>query len=413
MRNIKNLSINIKSCEINDEVIINLSKYISSIQNLEDLDLQITENCVLSENALEQFFLGLSQQKNIEKLKMHIISLSSLNLQNKFIETLKLDFQYLYGQEDRYDNIGISLQNMKNLIYLDLNISQQVTSICLDGIGESLTNLKNIKTLKLSLLTNYTYVDSFQKGINSLCNLENLKLQIRKRDLQKKIQQEQSQLQKEVVCIKNLSKLTIFELKLNSMTKFIFFLQTETEDEYIEDLFREIKHLVNLNQLVLNVMPSSFSFDASKILSDSLNKLKYLQKITLGIITQEKITLETVKNIRDGLKKHKNLSILNAYLTEDLQQEQENYQLKMIRQRFPIGTNLVKFAQCANFLLQLLEEKQNVENASNSQFLYEKQFPIGTNLVKFAQCANFLLQLLEEKQNVENASNSQFLYEKQ
>ncbi|KAL4494035.1 hypothetical protein ABPG72_015991 [Tetrahymena utriculariae] len=490
---IKKLFFNIKSSEINDQIIINLSNQIMEIKDLQNLDLCITENSILYENSYKQFFRGLSKQKNLEQIKIDINSLNSLNLQNQFIETLKtyqnlkildlkfhqiqgihgennqnifiylremifmeylkLNFQGLYGKEDKYDNIGKSLENMKQLNYLDLNISQQVTSICLHEIGKSLVNLKNIKNLKLSLLTNYSYVDSFNNGINSLCNLEELILQIRKREIQKNLQQEQSQLQKEVACIKNLSQLKIFNLQLNSLTvhqinvskelvdifqsaqnlslvsldfnyrisdelcvlaqalcclkhltsfklnfiiqtsikeekiiqfleligqiqslevlelrifkiqnihllyfskgfqylfslkKFVFFLQTVTKDDYIQDLFKEIKHLANLKELVLNVMPNSFSCEVSKILSESLNKLNYIQNITLGIVISEIITLESVKNIKNGLKNHKELNIFSAYLIDDLEDELENNQLKTKSENL-FKKHLIRLVSC-------------------------------------------------------------------
>ncbi|KAL4465884.1 hypothetical protein ABPG74_004121 [Tetrahymena malaccensis] len=493
INSLKKLSIDIQSCEINDQIILDLSSFIQKIKGLENLDLRITENFTLNEHTLEQFFLGLTELRNLEQIKIKIHSLSSLNLQKQFIETLKvnqklknldlifyqkqsiheeisqnlffylremvlmenlkLDFQSLYGDENRYDNIGYSFQNMNQLKYLELNISQQVSSICLDGIGESLANLQSIKALKLSLLTNYTYVDTFYKGINSLCNLEQLILQIRKRDLQNKILQEQSQLQKEVACIQNLSQLRIFELQLNSLTvhqinistelinifqsaqnlsqvsfdfnyrisdelcviaqalnclknlnsfkinfmiqtnikeekiiqfleligqiaslevlelrifkiqnihllyfskgfkflfclqKFVFYLSTSIQDEYIEDLFRDIKYLVNLKELVLNVAPNSFSLEASKILSDSLKELKLIQNITLGIVISEIIALQSVKNISDGLKNHRNLRILNVHLFDDFNNELYNNQLKNKREKL-FQKHLLRLVTC-------------------------------------------------------------------
>ncbi|EWS72358.1 kinase domain protein (macronuclear) [Tetrahymena thermophila SB210] len=331
--NLKFLTIDLRSNQIDSQIALELGQGISKCEGLNSININLSGNSIEQKGALGLIY-GISRCKSLESLVLdlygnqieqqgaaslgeYIKKLENLNsltldlrgnligdqglekLGNDLAECLKISSLILYLQTSKISNIGahslaFGISNYQNIQILNINLqNNQINDQGLISIAESLSNLYSLVNLSLMIQGNQYTQDGIKwlsAGITRCKNLESLSL-----DFIILTAQDMFSLQsidKFDECEKQDDQFLLSSLKrLNKLDITIKDDQFQITNESVQLLGQELSKLINLSQLILEIQFSALIEQGAQELFITLQGLINLTSLSIKIYENDLIDI--------------------------------------------------------------------------------------------------------------------------
>jgi len=182
--------------QIGNISMIELGQDLAKLTHLTELELNFFRCSCISGQQLEILSEYLAKLTNLKKLSINMkqargmmnmgVTALGKRLNNlRELRELKLNFLSCDVGETGFDELSMSLRNMKQLNVLELTFgnNDQVTNKCFEAIGNSLGELSHLRSLKLVFFQCDKLTDvavySLAEALDNLANLSELELNFR------------------------------------------------------------------------------------------------------------------------------------------------------------------------------------------------------------------------------------------
>ncbi|EAR91376.3 hypothetical protein TTHERM_01302830 (macronuclear) [Tetrahymena thermophila SB210] len=302
---------------------------LSHLGQLKLLSLSINIESMLFSNEFLELGMALQRQNDLQKLKILI------RFQEKKKQGFGFGFQASQQQPPEENNEIESIEDfingintLTNLKELHYGIAHDSTRIILNQILQSLQNLKNLEVFNLynnekyegSQMVQLSEAISFMKKLKIL-NYQSLFWQ---KTIQKQIQQFQTlqnleqlflnidcnYLNKSIVGLEQMFS-NLFQLKTAHLKVFI----TKDNQSLLQDLFKGLQNLRNLQDLQINLGNYEFTDKGADLFHQACSGLENLREMFFeNFNIKRDFTEEGIQSFRDGFSKLRKLKFLTVFL---------------------------------------------------------------------------------------------------